>query len=112
MRLLYIMNISNYVNHRFIGTEIGTVFWQHDMSVSQDSFMGFVQLHYEETAITFRTKISIAYPVHEMSLSVSSCWHSWQINNGQTVVEIRPVGNGESLDCFNGNCVSYIQWFI
>lgn len=62
--------------------------------------MGFVQLYFDKTALTFKENALIAYPVHGFLLNFPPSWRRWLINNGNPMLGFLRGSNVESLERF------------
>lgn len=93
------------------GSKNYKVFCHDDKSVLVASFVEFMKLFSDKSALILKTTALIVNPVHKVLLNFSSFRPSRLKADGNTVVVFVPVGNLESLGRFVGDELTSIPVF-
>ena len=66
-------------------------FWVDTCTEGGASFVGFLQIYSDKTAMTLKSNAMVAYPVHVVFLNTTTSYRRWLIDNGHTIVAFLPV---------------------
>lgn len=82
-----------YDSHRsgIMASKNSKSMWIEDVEVQSSSFIGFIQLYSDKTAMSLKANSMLAYPIHAVLLNSTPKFRRWLIDRGQTLVGFLPV---------------------